>query len=121
MQLVWANDVPRRTQQETGLEPFVQRNVAALEHRANRGTKLLAAAATEFQTGARTLAGDRTDSIGCTAASAYRSIWPDDFFELGVRRLLIPKIGPRNHRHDRASLGRRGYVEKILPHRGLTN
>src|ERR1700740_458267 len=107
MELVWADDAPRSTQQEAGLEPFVERNVAALEHRADRGAKLSVAAATEFQAGARTLTGNRTDSIGCTAACAYRSVWPDDFFELGVRRLLIPKIGPRNDGHDRASLQRR--------------
>jgi hypothetical protein len=48
MQLVWADDFSCNTQQEAGLEPFVERNVAALEHRTDRGAKLFAAAATEF-------------------------------------------------------------------------
>jgi hypothetical protein len=48
MQLVWADDIPCSTQQEAGLEPFVERNMAALEHRTDRGAKLFAAAATEF-------------------------------------------------------------------------
>ena len=67
--------------------------MAALEHRADRGAELFAAAATEFQSGARALPGNRTDPIGGTAACAYGSVWPEDFFELGVRRLFIPKIG----------------------------
>ena len=94
MQLVSANDALCGTQQEAGLEPFVQLNMAAPEHRADRGTELFLAAATEFQSGARALPGNRTDPIGCTAACAYRSVWPEDFFELGVRRLFIPKVGP---------------------------
>jgi hypothetical protein len=72
----------------------MERNVAAFEHGTDRGTKLFAAAATEFQSGARTLSGNRTDPIDCAAACAYGSIRPDDFFKLGMRRLLIPKIGP---------------------------
>jgi hypothetical protein len=48
MQLVWADDVPCNAQQEAGLEPFVERNVAALEHRTDGSAKLFAAAATEF-------------------------------------------------------------------------
>ena len=48
MQLVGADDIPCSTQQEAGLEPFVERNMAALEHRTDRGAKLFAAAATEF-------------------------------------------------------------------------
>src|SRR5215813_6723154 len=64
MQLIWADDLRRSAQQEARLKPFVERNVAALEHGADCGTKLLAAAATEFQSGARTLSGNRTDRIG---------------------------------------------------------
>jgi hypothetical protein len=94
MQLVGADEVLRGTQQEAGLEPFVERNVAPLEHRAECCAKLFATAATEFQSGAGALSGDRADPICCTAAPAYRSAWPDYFFELGVRRLFIPKIGP---------------------------
>src|SRR6516162_2810122 len=119
MQLVGADGIPRCTQQEAGLKPFVERNVTALEHRADRGAKLFAAAATEFQSSARTFSGNRTDPIDCSAACAYRSIWPDDLFELGMRRLLIPKIGPRNDGHDRASL--RPSAEAILPHLVFTN
>ena len=100
MQLIWADDLRRSAEQEARLKPFVERNVAALEHGADRGAKLPAAAATEFQSGARTLSGNRTDPIGSAATCAYRSVWPDNFFELGMRRLLIPKIGPRDDGHD---------------------
>src|SRR5262245_55829602 len=115
MQLVGGDEVPCGAQQEASLKPFVKRNVAALEHRADRGAKLFAAAATEFQSGARTLSGNRTDPIGCAAPCAYRSVWPDDFFKLRVRGLLIPKIGLRNDGHDHASLDR-GRMPKRSTH-----
>src|SRR5215469_4718902 len=113
MQLIWADDLLCSAQQEARLKPFVERNVAALEHGADCGAKLLAAAATEFQSGACTLSVNRTDPIGCAATCAYRSVWPDNFFELGMRSLLIPKIGPRDDGHDRASLHRRADAKAI--------
>ena len=79
--------------QEAGLKPFVQRHVAAFEHRADRGAELLAAAAAEFQASAGTLSGNRTNPVGGAAAPAHRPIRPDNFLELGVGGLLIPKIG----------------------------
>jgi hypothetical protein len=63
MQLIWADDLRSGAQQEACLKPFVERNVAALKHGPNRGTKLFAAAATELQSGARALSGNRTDPI----------------------------------------------------------
>ena len=95
--------------------------MAALEHRADRGAELFAAAAAEFQSGARAPSGDGTDPIGGTATGAFRAIRPDDFFELGVRRLLVPKVGPRNDGHDRALLRRRATADAIRPDLGLTN
>ena len=121
MQLVRADEMARSTQQKTSLEPFVERNVAALEHRANRRAKLFAAAATELQPGAGTFPGNPPDPIGRTAACAYRSVRPDDFFKLGVRRLLIPKIGPRSDEHDRVSLRWRATAGAIRPHLELTS
>src|SRR6516165_3882605 len=104
MQLVGADGIPRCTQQEAGLKPFVERNVTALEHRADRGAKLFAAAATEFQSSARTFSGNRTDQIVCSESCPSRSIWPENFCELAIRGVLIPKIGPQNEGHVGASL-----------------
>jgi len=121
MQLVRTDETACSAQQEAGLKPFVERHVTALEHRADRCAKLFAAAATELQAGAGTLSGNPPDPIGRTAACAYRSVRPDDFFELGVRRLLIPKIGPRSDEHDRVSLRGRAAADALRPDRGLTN
>ena len=121
MQLVRADEAAGNAQQEAGLKPFVERNVATPEHRADRRAKLFATAATELQAGAGTFSGNPPDPIGRTAARAYRSVRPDDFFELGVRRLLIPKIGPRSDEHDRISLRRRASADAIRPDLGLTN
>src|SRR5262249_49095019 len=103
MQLVCTDPVSGNAQQEAGLEPFVQRNVAALEHLADRRAELFTASATEFQAGACAFAGDGADAIGCAATCANRAIRPDNFLELGVRGLLIPEIGLQNDGHDRAS------------------
>src|SRR4029077_9008215 len=120
MQLVGRDDAPYGAQQEAGLEPFVQRNMAALEHRADRRTKLFATAATELQSGSRTLSGNSTDPIGGATTCTYRSVWPYDFFELRMSRLLVPEIGPRNDRHYCAS-PKHGWVPKQSNRLGLTN
>ena len=93
VELVCGESAARGVQQEAGLEPFVQRHVAAFEHRADRGAELLAAAAAEFQTRAGALSRNRANAVGRAAAPAHRAIRPDDFLELSVSGLLIPKIG----------------------------
>jgi hypothetical protein len=48
MEPVGADGTAGGAQQKGGLKPFVERNVAALEHRTDGSAKLFAAAATEF-------------------------------------------------------------------------
>jgi len=103
VELVRSDRTARGIQQEAGLEPFVKRHVAAFEHRADRGAELLAAATTEFQTGTRAFSGDRANPVGGAAAPAYRAVRPNNFLELGVRSLLIPKIGLQKDRHNHTS------------------
>src|ERR1700680_109445 len=93
VQLMCADAFLAAGQQMSGLKPFVQFDMAALENRSNRNCKFSFARPTAPQTSTGSL--DRRNPIKATTAWAMRATWPYDCFEPRDSSGFVMEMGLR--------------------------
>lgn len=92
VELMGADALLAAAHQEEGQKPLVERNVALLEHSANRDSELAAAVIAEVQPLAVAFLGalDFGDVLGrCGAVGADRTERPTQLLKVGARRVLV--------------------------------
>jgi hypothetical protein len=97
VQLVAANALLARRDQEDRLQPDIHRDVTRFEDRSNLHRERLAAVVALVRTNPGGLAGHLPVALDATTVRADRAARPDAGFHEGIRSLFVVEVGRREN------------------------